>query len=123
MALAIITFAIALVVIASERLDRTKVALAAMVFVLLTQTIGQEEAIAAIDWNTLGLLAGMMIMVKVTEPTGVYAWLAIRAGQRCSSRPASGSASPEASRGTRHEYAEIAARTPSDPDVNTIAIN
>src|ERR687893_922652 len=58
-----------------------------MVVVLLTQTIGQEEAIAAIDWNTLGLLAGMMIMVKVTEPTGVYAWLAIRAGQISRGRP------------------------------------
>src|SRR5918999_867945 len=58
-----------------------------MVFVLLTGTIGQEEAIAAIDWNTLGLLAGMMIMVKVTEPTGVYAWLAIKAGQLSRGRP------------------------------------
>ena len=87
MALAIITFAAALALIASERVDRTKVALAAMVVVLLTQTIGQEEAIAAIDWNTLGLLAGMMIMVKVTEPTGVYAWLAIRAGQLSRGRP------------------------------------
>jgi Na+/H+ antiporter NhaD/arsenite permease-like protein len=87
LALAVVTFAAALALIASERVDRTKVALAGMVFVLLTQTIGQEEAIAAIDWNTLGLLAGMMIMVKVTEPTGVYAWLAIRAGQLSRGRP------------------------------------
>jgi Na+/H+ antiporter NhaD/arsenite permease-like protein len=84
---AVVAFAIALAVIASERVDRTKVALAAMVTVLLTGTIGQEEAVAAIDWNTLGLLAGMMIMVKVTEPTGVYAWLAIRAGQLSGGRP------------------------------------
>ncbi len=87
MTLAIATFAVALAAIASERVDRTKVALAAMVFVLLTQTLDQEEAIAAIDWNTLGLLAGMMILVKVTEPTGVYAWLAIRAGQLSKGRP------------------------------------
>ena len=87
MAFAVVAFAVALAVIASERLDRTKVALAAMVIVLITGTIGQEEAVAAIDWNTLGLLAGMMIMVKVTEPTGVYAWLAIRAGQLSRGRP------------------------------------
>ena len=87
MAFAVAAFVVALGVIASERVDRTKVALAAMVTVLLTGTIGQEEAIAAIDWNTLGLLAGMMIMVKVTEPTGVYAWLAIRAGQLSRGRP------------------------------------
>ena len=87
MAFAVAAFVVALGVIASERVDRTKVALAAMVAVLLTGTIGQEEAIAAIDWNTLGLLAGMMIMVKITEPTGVYAWLAIRAGQLSRGRP------------------------------------
>jgi Na+/H+ antiporter NhaD/arsenite permease-like protein len=57
------------------------------VLMLLTQTIDQHEAIEAIDWNTLGLLAGMMLMVKVTEPTGVYTWLAIRAGQLSRGRP------------------------------------
>jgi len=85
--LAIILFVGALVLIASERVDRTKVALLGAVLVLLTQTIDQEVAIEAIDWNTLGLLAGMMLMVKVTEPTGVYTWLAIRAGQLSRGRP------------------------------------
>jgi Na+/H+ antiporter NhaD/arsenite permease-like protein len=87
MVAAIAVFAGALALIASERVDRTKVALAAMAVVLVTGTIAQEAAIEAIDWNTLGLLAGMMIMVKITEPTGVYAWLAIHAGQRSRGRP------------------------------------
>ena len=88
MALAILVFAVALAVIATERVHRTKVALAGAVLMLLTHTIDQHEAIQAIDWNTLGLLAGMMLMVKVTEPTGVYTWLAIRAGQLSKGRPA-----------------------------------
>ena len=87
MTLPIVVFVAALAVIATERVDRTKVALAGAVLVLLTQTIEQEQAIEAIDWNTLGLLAGMMLMVKVTEPTGVYTWLAIRAGQLSKGRP------------------------------------
>jgi Na+/H+ antiporter NhaD/arsenite permease-like protein len=74
-------------VIASERVDRTKVALLGAVLLLLTQTIEQHQAIEAIDWNTLGLLTGMMLMVRVTEPTGVYTWLAIRAGQWSQGRP------------------------------------
>jgi Na+/H+ antiporter NhaD/arsenite permease-like protein len=86
-ALAVALFAVALLVIATERVDRTKIALAGGVLMLLTQTIDQHEAIEAIDWNTLGLLAGMMLMVKVTEPTGVYTWLAIRAGQLSRGRP------------------------------------
>jgi Na+/H+ antiporter NhaD/arsenite permease-like protein len=81
MAAAIVIFAAALAAIASERFDRTKIALLGAVLVLITQTIDQEHAIESIDFNTIGLLAGMMLMVRVTETTGVYTWLAIRAGQ------------------------------------------
>jgi len=81
MAVAVTIFVIALVAIASERVDRTKVALAGAALVVVTQAIDQEHAIEAVDFNTIGLLAGMMLMVKLTETTGVYTYLAIRAGQ------------------------------------------
>ncbi len=87
MALAIGIFAVALALIASERVDRTKIALLGAVLVLLTRTLEQEQAIEAIDFNTIGLLAGMMLMVRLTEATGVYTWLAIRAGQFSRGRP------------------------------------
>jgi Na+/H+ antiporter NhaD/arsenite permease-like protein len=80
-------FAAALALIASEKVDRTKVALAGAIGVLVTQTIDQEQAIEAVDWNTLGLLAGMMLIVRLTEPTGLYTYLAIRAGQLSRGRP------------------------------------
>jgi Na+/H+ antiporter NhaD/arsenite permease-like protein len=87
MAFAIGVFALALAVIASERVHRTKVALVGAGLMVVTQTIDQEEAIGAIDFNTIGLLAGMMVMVKLTETTGVYNWMAIRAGQLSRGRP------------------------------------
>jgi Na+/H+ antiporter NhaD/arsenite permease-like protein len=87
LAVAIVIFAAAILAIATERVDRTKVALLGAIAVLLTQTISQETAIAAIDWDTLGLLAGMMIVVRLTETTGVYTYLAIRAGQLSRGRP------------------------------------
>ena len=52
MALAVVLFVAALLLIASERVDRTKVALAGAVLVLLTHTIEQHAAVEAIDWNT-----------------------------------------------------------------------
>jgi Na+/H+ antiporter NhaD/arsenite permease-like protein len=85
--LAIVIFLSALALLATERVDRTKVALLGAVLVLLTQTIDQERAIEAVDWNTLGLLVGMMIVVRVTEETGAFAWVAIRAGQLSRGRP------------------------------------
>ena len=87
MLLPVAIFAIALGVIATEKVDRTKVALLGAIAVLLTQTIDQEQAIEAIDFNTIGLLAGMMLMVRITQTTGVYSYLAIRAGQLSRGRP------------------------------------
>ena len=87
MTVAVVIFVIALAVIASERFDRTKVAMVGAIAMLLTQTLDQEHAIESIDFNTIGLLAGMMVMVKLTEHTGVYTWLAIRAGQLSGGRP------------------------------------
>lgn len=87
MLLAVIIFAGALAVIATERVDRTKVALVGAMLVVLSQTIDQEHAIEAVDWETIGLLAGMMLIVRVTEPTGIYTFLAIRAGQLARGKP------------------------------------
>ena len=76
MTLAVTIFVLVLAAIASERVNRTKVALLGAALVVVTQTIEQEQAIEAIDFNTIGLLAGMMLMVKLTETTGVYTYLA-----------------------------------------------
>ena len=81
MALAVGIFLVALAAIASDRIHRTKVALVGAALMVVTQTLDQEHAIEAVDFNTIGLLAGMMLMVKLTETTGAYTWLAIRAGQ------------------------------------------
>jgi Na+/H+ antiporter NhaD/arsenite permease-like protein len=84
---AVIVFVVCLAIIASERVDRTKVALMGAAIVVLSGTIEQEVAIESVDFNTIGLLVGMMIMVRMTEHTGVYTWLAIRAGQISRGRP------------------------------------
>lgn len=83
----IIIFVLALVAIATERVHRTKVALLGAALVVLAGTVSQEEAIEAVDFNTLGLLVGMMVIVRLTEPTGVYTWLAIKAGHVSRGRP------------------------------------
>jgi Na+/H+ antiporter NhaD/arsenite permease-like protein len=82
MAIAVATFLIALALIASEKLHRTNVALlGAAIVVLFVGDFSQEQAIESVDFNTIGLLAGMMILVYLTQQTGVYDYVAIRAGQ------------------------------------------
>ena len=87
MTLAVVVFVAGLAVIATERVHRTKVALLGAALVVVTHTIEQEEAIEAIDFDTIGLLTGMMLIVRLTEPTGAYNYLAIRAGQLAKGRP------------------------------------
>jgi len=88
-AVAVATFLIALALIATERIHRTKVALlaAAIVVLFVGDDFDQEHAIEAIDFNTIGLLAGMMILVYLTQQTGIYDYIAIRAGQLSRGRP------------------------------------
>ena len=87
MALAVAIFVAGLAVISTEKVHRTQVALVGAALVVVTGTLEQEKAIEAIDFNTIGLLAGMMLIVRLTEPTGVYNYLAIRAGQLARGRP------------------------------------
>jgi Na+/H+ antiporter NhaD/arsenite permease-like protein len=89
MAVAVVAFIVVLAVIASERIHRTKVAMlgAAVVVLFVGTQYDQELAIEAIDFNTLGLLTGMMILVHLTQETGIYDYIAIRAGQISRGRP------------------------------------
>ena len=89
MAVAVVTFLVALAIIASERVHRTKVALmgAAIVVLFAGSSYDQELAIEAVDFNTIGLLAGMMNLVYLTQQSGVYDYIAIRAGQASKGRP------------------------------------
>ena len=73
-------FAVVLGLVVTERIHRTKVALAGAAIAVLAGLISQEEAIEAIDWGVIGLLAGMMVLVWGTERTGVFTYLAIRVG-------------------------------------------
>jgi Na+/H+ antiporter NhaD/arsenite permease-like protein len=84
---AVAVFAVALALIALEWVHRTKVALAGAALMVIVGVLDEDAAIAAIDWSTLGLLAGMMIIVGLAEPTGVFTYLALRVAQLSRGRP------------------------------------
>jgi len=84
---AVLIFVTALALIGIEWVHRTKVALAGAALMVLIGVLDQNRAIEAVDWATLGLLAGMMVIVGLTEPTGVFTFLALRVGQLSKGRP------------------------------------
>jgi len=84
-------FLISLWLIFSERLNRTITGLlgAALMVGLgkLLNFYDEAKAVAAVDFNTLGLLLGMMILVAMLEPTGFFQFLAVWAGRFSCGRP------------------------------------
>ena len=76
---AVAVFVAVLIVIATELAHRTVAALlGALVVVSFGIVEHNEAATEFIDWNTLGLLAGMMIIVAILNKTGVFEYLAIK---------------------------------------------
>ena len=84
-------FLAALAIIFAEKMHRsiTAVAAAALMIALgrLLGFYSEQAAIDSIDFPTLGLLLGMMIMVAMLEPTGFFQYLAVRAAQASGARP------------------------------------
>ena len=84
---AIVIFVIAYALIISEKVHRTIVGLFGAMLMILFGIIDQETAVHHIDFNTLGLLMGMMIIVNITSETGLFNFLAIWAAQKVKARP------------------------------------
>jgi Na+/H+ antiporter NhaD/arsenite permease-like protein len=64
------------------------VALIAAVVVVIVGLVDQSEAIRGIDWNTIGLLAGMMILVSISRRSGLFQYLAVASAQQVRANPA-----------------------------------
>jgi Na+/H+ antiporter NhaD/arsenite permease-like protein len=74
--IATIIFLVTYAVIISERLNRTVVALAGSALMIAFGVLNQEDALQAIDANTIALLVSMMIMVNVLRQTGIFRFAA-----------------------------------------------
>ncbi len=85
--IAVIIFLMAYALIISEKIHRTVTALAGAVLLILFQVISQETAFHHIDFNTIGLLIGMMIMVSIVSQTGLFNYLAIWAAKKVNADP------------------------------------
>lgn len=75
-------------VIISEKLNRSIIALLGAMLMIMFGLLTQEQAVAGIDFNTIGLLVGMMIIVSITRKCGVFEYLAIWSAKLVKANPA-----------------------------------
>ena len=90
-AIAITVFVVAYALIASDRINKTLIALCGAAIVLALGIVDAEHAFfsheTGIDWNVIFLLFGMMIIVGVLRQTGVFEYIAIWAAKRANGSP------------------------------------
>lgn len=84
---AIAIFVTAYALIISEKVHRTVVGLFGAMLMILLGILSQETAVHHIDFNTIGLLMGMMIVVNITSETGLFNFLAIWAAKKVKAQP------------------------------------
>jgi Na+/H+ antiporter NhaD/arsenite permease-like protein len=75
-------------VIISEKVNRAIVALAGAGLMIVVGVLDQAEAIRGIDWNTIGLLTGMMILVSIARRSGMFQYAAIWSAKAAKAHPA-----------------------------------
>lgn len=82
-----VIFMSAYILIIYDKIDRTIVALSGAVLMLLVRILSQENAFKEIDFNTIGLLISMMVIVMITRRTGVFEYLAIKTVKAAGGEP------------------------------------
>jgi Na+/H+ antiporter NhaD/arsenite permease-like protein len=75
-------------VIIWDKLNRAIVALLGATVMVVIGALDQNQALKGIDWNTIGLLTGMMILVSVSRRSGMFEFLAIWSAQKAKANPA-----------------------------------
>jgi Na+/H+ antiporter NhaD/arsenite permease-like protein len=85
---AVALFIVVLVIIGAELMNRMVAALLGAAVLISFGVVEQSEAATEfIDWNTIGLLAGMMLIVAVLDRTGLFEYLAIKSAQWGKAKP------------------------------------
>ena len=82
-----ILFVVTYAVIVSEKVNRAIVSLLGAGLMIMLGVLNQETAISGIDFNTLGLLIGMMVIVAITRRSGVFQFIAVWSAKQVKASP------------------------------------
>jgi Na+/H+ antiporter NhaD/arsenite permease-like protein len=74
-------------VIVSEKVNRAIVAGLGAGLMVMLGILNQKTAVSGIDFNTLGLLVGMMVIVAITRGSGVFQYVAVWSAKKVNASP------------------------------------
>ncbi|MEK4038542.1 ArsB/NhaD family transporter [Paenibacillus sp. FSL L8-0493] len=73
--------------IISEKIHRTILAMLGAIVMIAMGIVNQETALQHIDFNTIGLLVGMMMIVGITAETGLFKYAAVKSAKLAKGKP------------------------------------
>ena len=85
---AVFIFLLTYAIIITEKMNRAVIALFGAVMMLLLGIVDMHTGFADyIEWSTIFLLIGMMILVGIAGKTGIFQYIAVKAAQRANGNP------------------------------------
>ena len=85
--ISILVFLGVMVLITTGKIDSTLSALIGAAVILLTKVLSFDEAIKYVDFDTIGVLVGMMLFVAVLKQSGMFEYIAIKAAKKVNADP------------------------------------
>jgi len=87
MLIALAIFGVTYLLIITEWINKMLAAMMGGFAIVLTGIVHQKIAFAAIDWNVIFFLIGMMMVISVMRQTGVFMYLAIKLAKIAKGKP------------------------------------
>src|SRR6266513_4765771 len=84
---AIIIFALTYLLVIADRINRSIIALLGAGVMVVSGVLSQDEAIRGIDFNTIALLTGMMVLVAIAHRCGMFEYVAVWSAKRGRAQP------------------------------------
>ena len=85
--IASIVLALSYAVLFTEKMNRAVAAMLGASAMVLLGVLSFDEALKGIDFNTIALLTGMMIMVGIAEQSGVFQYMAVKSAKVVNANP------------------------------------
>ena len=85
--IAIVVFVVVMVAIVTEKIHRALAAVVGAMVLLILHVVSFDAAMEHVDFNTLGVLLGMMLFVAVVKLSGLFEYLAIKCARLAKGNP------------------------------------
>ena len=85
--IALIAMGVCYLLLFTEKLNRAVVTMMLASILIMLGVISQETAIASIDFNTMSLLAGMMVIINIAERSGMFQYVAVWGAKKVRAHP------------------------------------